>query len=252
MKVFAISDLHLSLHEGMLQKPQDRFGAEWKDHHKQIEADWVARVGSSDLVLVAGDISWALRLADAREDLLWLDQLPGKKVIVEGNHDWWMPPSAKKTRAALPPSISMVHRDAMLVGDMVLFGTRLWRIPGLDFPTDPIEEVEAEDGAGDAEHDRRMLLKEIERLKLSIASAKRLAEEHRAAHKICLTHFPPLDFSGHTTEAADLLAAFGTDTCVFGHVHGLKPGCNGISVQGCRYYLTSCDYLGFRLLELPS
>lgn len=244
MRVFAISDLHLSLAGGKLQRPMDRFGAVWADHHKQIEADWRERVSPADIVLVAGDISWASRLTDAQEDLLWLDRLPGEKILVEGNHDWWMPPSVNKARAVLPPSVRMVMRDALLVGDVILFGTRLWRIPGLDFPEDPRDETET------YAHDAKTLGRELARLKLSIEAASLLSGQNPGAVKICMTHFPPADFSGRTNQVTEMLADLGTQTCIFGHVHGLPPGPNGVLIQGCRYYLTTPDYLQFRLLEI--
>ena len=244
MKLFAISDLHLSLAGGTLQRPMDRFGDGWVDHHKKIGSDWRERVSPSDVVLVAGDISWASNLADAQEDLLWLDQLPGKKIIVEGNHDWWMPPSVSKARAALPASCELVMRDAILVGELILFGTRLWRIPGLDFPEDPRDDNETE------ENDQRTLQRELMRLKASASAAQQLRTANPLARKICMTHFPPVDFRGIPNEMTGILAEVATEACVFGHVHGLAPGRNGITVQGCRYYLTTPDYLQFRLLEI--
>ncbi|MCP4678554.1 MAG: hypothetical protein GY854_24195, partial [Deltaproteobacteria bacterium] len=89
MKIFAIADLHLSLRDGVLTKPMDRFGEHWKDHHGRIADDWTARVGSDDIVLLPGDISWALKPHEAAEDLAWIHALPGRKVILKGNHDFW-------------------------------------------------------------------------------------------------------------------------------------------------------------------
>jgi len=138
----------------------------------------------------------------------------------------------------------MVMRDALLVGDVILFGTRLWRIPGLDFPEDPRDETET------YAHDAKTLGRELARLKLSIEAASLLSGQNPGAVKICMTHFPPADFSGRTNQVTEMLADLGTQTCIFGHVHGLPPGPNGVLIQGCRYYLTTPDYLQFRLLEI--
>jgi predicted phosphohydrolase len=250
MKVFAISDLHLSLKDGVLQSPQDRFGDRWKDHHKQISADWEKRVSPSDLVLVAGDLSWARRFQEAQEDLLWLDSLPGRKVIVKGNHDWWIPESVNKARAVLPASVSLVQHDTIVIEDILLFGTRLWSIPELDFPVDPGETGEDGMSKKDPDSDKALLAKEIGRLKRSIEAAGELVAKQPPLRKICMMHFPPTDFSGTQTEVTSLLSQFNTDICVFGHVHGLAPGPNGFIVDGVKYYLAACDYTGFSLLEI--
>jgi len=251
MKVFAISDLHLSLKDGILQNPQDRFGESWKEHHQKIASDWRKRVVATDLVLVAGDLSWARRLQEVQEDLLWLDSLPGRKVIVKGNHDWWILDSLPKMREALPPSVSIVQHDALVIEDVLLFGTRLWRIPGLDFPPEEGESDEVGECIADnQERDKTILANELNRLRRSIEIAGNLEKKQSVSRKICMTHFPPTDFSGARTEATDMLAQFNTDICVFGHVHGLAPGPNGLSVDGVRYYLTACDYTDFSLLEL--
>jgi predicted phosphohydrolase len=250
MNIFAISDIHLSLKYGVLQSPQDRFGEGWKEHHCKIAEDWNRRVTPSDLVLVTGDLSWARKPQEVLEDLLWLDALPGRKVIIKGNHDWWIMSSIKKVRALLPPSISLVQHDAIVVGDALIFGTRLWSIPGLGFPTDPGETGEDGLSAKDPDSDKALLAREIERLKRSIDAAGKLAARHPPMRKICIMHFPPTDFSGTRTEVTSLLSQFNTDICVFGHVHGIEPGPNGFMVDGVKYYLAACDYTGFSLLEV--
>jgi predicted phosphohydrolase len=250
MKIFAISDLHLSLRDGRLYKPMDRFGAGWRDHHLKIQDDWHERVDSEDLVLVPGDISWAGKPAEALEDLEWLGRLPGRKVLVKGNHDWWLPSSRKKAQELLPDSVTVIRNDAALVGDVLLFGSRLWNVPGLEFPMDVIENDEPLVPGRDSEKDAKILQREFERLKLSIEVARTIAENNAVRTRICLTHFPPTDFNGAATEATRLLAGFETDACVFGHVHGLPQGHKSVDVGGVRYYLTSCDYLNFKLLSV--
>mgnify|MGYP001617992540 CR=1 FL=1 len=249
MKVFAISDLHLSLNGGELRKPMDRFGEAWVGHHKNIAEDWGRRVDPADLVIVAGDLSWASGLPVVKEDLQWLHQLPGRKVLVKGNHDWWVPKTNVRAKLAsiMPSSIHVLHNDAVVIEDTLLFGTRLWVIPGLDFPVDWSAGESEAASAGDG----TILQKEMERLRRSIAAAEQLAAQHPVTMRICVTHFPPTDFRKTSTEVTRLLSASRTDACVFGHIHNLEPGANGFIMEGVRYYLTSCDYIGFRLLEIP-
>ena len=101
MKVFAVSDLHLP---GGQDKPMDVFGGNWAGHLQKIKEDWRARVGEEDVVLIAGDISWAMNLADALPDLAALSDLPGKKVFIRGNHDYWWSGITALRRSAPDPS----------------------------------------------------------------------------------------------------------------------------------------------------
>jgi predicted phosphohydrolase len=250
MNLYAISDLHLSLRGGVLAKPQDRFGPGWVNHHTTIASDWRERVGQDDLVLVPGDISWASKLEDASEDLNWLDGLPGRKILVEGNHDWWLPSSRKKAREALPPSVHLVQHDSVLIEDVLFFGTRLWVMPDLAFPLDDWNAETGEAIPHDGDQDAKILNREIERLKLSIGMARQACREHHIRLRICMLHFPPTDFTGRQTAVTRLLADCGTDICVFGHVHGFGSAGNGVVVDGVRYFLTTCDYLGFKLLPI--
>jgi len=107
----------------------DVFGDHWRDHAAVIERSWRDQIAADDLVLLPGDISWAMHIQDAMADLAWIDALPGRKVMCKGNHDYWWS-SKGKVRAVLPPSISVVDCDALLVDDVVLCGTRGWAVPG--------------------------------------------------------------------------------------------------------------------------
>ncbi len=122
MRIWAIADLHLSL---AMPKPMDVFGERWRDHPQRIAEAWRERVADDDLVLIAGDISWALKLPEALIDLQWIMNLPGTKVLTKGNHDYWWD-AARKRRAELPESITLVEADAVLCGEWVLCGSRAW------------------------------------------------------------------------------------------------------------------------------
>jgi predicted phosphohydrolase len=125
--IWTISDLHLS---HARPKPMDIFGPHWKDHPERIAAAWRARVAPDDWVLIAGDISWAMKLPDALADLRWIDELPGRKVIIRGNHDYWCSRRVKPLRPHMPPSITLLGADAVDIGEAVVCGTRGWVVPG--------------------------------------------------------------------------------------------------------------------------
>ena len=124
LAVFAISDLHLPARE----KPMDIFGAHWENHFERIRADWLARVHSEDLVLLPGDLTWAMRLEDAMEDLARIDALPGKKLLIKGNHDYWWN-SIGRVRRLLGPGTFALQNDSLLIDGRLYAGTRGWTIP---------------------------------------------------------------------------------------------------------------------------
>ncbi len=230
MRLFAISDLHLSLG---VDKPMDIFGPQWVGHAERIRAAWDARVGPDDWVLCGGDTSWGLNLAEAQPDLDWLGARPGRKVLIKGNHcTWWT--SLTKVRQALHASVIPLQNDAVRLDDgTVVVGARLW---------DPPDAPWAEPGAA------KIFRREIERLKLSIAAGEKLGGDRR----IALVHYPPRYSDGRVTEAVPLLEAFGVSICIYGHLHGKdhKHGFQG-EAGGIRYYLTSCDAIDFAPLEIP-
>ena len=112
MKIFAIGDLHLG---HTVDKPMDIFGPQWKDHAGQIAENWRERVLDTDLVLVPGDVSWAMRFEEAEEDLQWLDQLPGRKVLLKGNHDYWWPSISRLRDHIRGTSLFALQYDAITI-----------------------------------------------------------------------------------------------------------------------------------------
>ena len=127
MKVFAVSDLHLP---GNQDKPMDVFGGNWAGHFEKRKADWEERVGEEDVVLIAGDISWAMQLPDALTDLMRLRGLPGKKVFIKGNHDYWWSGITALRKSAPDGSFYFLQNDAVRFDGLVVCGTRGWVCPG--------------------------------------------------------------------------------------------------------------------------
>lgn len=229
MQIFGISDLHLSF---TTDKPMDVFGEHWRDHAARMAAAWDELVGPDDVVLVPGDVSWALRLEQAQADLAWIAARPGRtKVLVRGNHDYWWS-AIGKVRQALPPTLLALQNDAADLGEAVVAGSRLWSCPGaLDFGAD----------------DQKIYLREIERLKLSLQSGRALAGDRPL---IAAIHYPPFaaDRGRSSTAYTDLLEQFGVALCVYGHLHGASAHRTAFEGErgGVRYRLIACDFLDFR------
>lgn len=229
MTVYAIGDLHLP---GGLDKPMAVFGAHWEGHFDKIAADWRARVTDEDIVLLPGDTSWAMRLEDAAGDLAAIGALPGTKILLRGNHDYWWS-SLSRVRAMLPKGMYALQNDALKLGGAVFCGSRGWTLP---------------QSAGDAEN-TRLYERELQRLKLSLDCAVRKRAPGDVL--IVLTHYPPLGEGAAETPVSAMLRAYGVDCAVYGHLHGASlRGASTGEVGGVAYHCVSCDGLGFRLREI--
>jgi len=249
-KIWVLADLHLAF--GNPSKSMEAFGPVWKDYPKKIEKAWKARVGPNDLVLIPGDISWAMKLEEALPDLDFIDRLPGQKLIIRGNHDYWWA-SAKKLRGALPPSIHFIHNSAFLWNDIAFAGARLWDTREYSF-SEVIEFVEnplarkksAEELEKEKEEGEKIFVRELERLKLSLEQM-----DKNAKHRIALTHYPPIGKDLRPTRASALLEDYGIEVCVFGHLHNVREGALPFGeARGVEYVFASADYLGFAPIEV--
>lgn len=228
-RIFAISDLHLP---GGDDKSMDLFGAHWLNHFGKISGDWLYKVREEDIVLLPGDISWAMRLEDAQADLDAIGALPGRKIMIKGNHDFWWS-SLSRVRASLPGGFYALQNDAMTLSGIVFCGARGWSQPGM------------EDGGPDT---LKIYRRELIRLELSLQMANATREGRRL---VVLCHFPPCTVKGEDTPVTELLERYAADDVVYGHLHG--PACaSGFSGlrNGIRYWFASCDCIGFHLMEL--
>lgn len=201
----------------------DVFGEKWRCHWQKIAESWQRLVCADDTVLVAGDISWAMRPREADEDLAWLSRLPGRKILIRGNHDYWWQ-SIGKLRSAYP-ELTFVQNDAVLIEDIAICGSRGWALPGSP-------EYDAQD--------QKIFQREQLRLEMGL---KALAPE--AKLKLVMMHYPPLVNPNQDSESSLLLERHQVDACIYGHLHNFsRPGL-GFSRNGVNYYLTSADYLDF-------
>jgi len=226
VRVLAIADPHLS---GAQPKPMDVFGHGWAEHPAAFFDGWRRVVRDDDLVLVAGDISWAMRLEEARVDLEAIAALPGTKVLLRGNHDYWWP-SLTKLRGELPPRMHVVQNDAVRIGEVVVGGTRGWLCPG---------------SPGFGDHDRKVYEREVTRLKLSLQAMERLGGRYR----VVMLHFPPTNTRGDPSGFTELLRAAGPEAVVFGHVHGDAPVVRP-ELPGTRVAFVAADRIGFEPVVL--
>lgn len=223
MKVFAISDLHLSVNN---PKPMDIFGCVWDGYVEKIFDDWKKKVSFEDIVLLAGDFSWAMKLEDAKADFDLLKDLPGKKVIIRGNHDYWWS-AISKVRASLPKDFYAVQNDAIKFGNIIICGTRGWNLPQNDQFQTP--------------EDEKIFKREVLRLDMTLANAVKSKESNDKI--VCMIHYPPVDQNKNDSEFSLLLEKYSVDFVIFGHIHGKNNFDKHFIKNGIEYFLTSADQL---------
>ncbi len=225
MSLFAIGDLHLS---GGAEKPMDVFGSQWDRHDARIKENWRAVVSSEDIVLIPGDISWAMKLRDAEPDLRTIGSFPGIKLICKGNHDYWWN-SVTRVRAALPAGMFAIQHDAVEMGDWVFCGTRGWLIPS---ETSPLSET-----------DEKLYRREVQRLELALEDARKKAAGRPV---VVMMHYPPIHRGAMSSLFSELLEEYGVAAVVYGHLHGqgIHLGFSG-EHHGIWYQLVSCDSVAF-------
>lgn len=230
MKVFAISDLHLSVNN---PKPMDIFGPTWENYVDRIFEDWREKVSAEDVVLLAGDFSWAMKLEETAPDFEMLKDLPGKKVIIRGNHDYWWK-SISAVRSVLPADFFAIQNDAIKFGKFVICGTRLWNIP------DGTKPMSAED--------EKIYKRELIRLEMTLQNAQKLKTDGEEI--ICMLHYPPYTFKEEDNEITALIEKYGVKKVVYGHIHAYCKQNLYLEKNGVEYFLTSCDIVGNKLVEI--
>ena len=228
MEIYAIGDLHLP---GGDDKPMNVFGPHWEGHFERIRRAWLEKVREDDVVLIPGDISWAMQVEDAMQDLEAIGKLPGQKILLRGNHDYWWC-GISRLRDLLPAGMYAVQNDAMRLEDTAFCGTRGWTLPG----------------AGCAAEDEKIYRRELLRMGMSLERAVKL----NAKRLVVLCHYPPLGEGAAETPLSGLLEKYPVDDVVYGHLHGpsLRGAVNG-AYRGIRYHCVSCDGLGFQVYRLP-
>ena len=224
MSLYAIGDLHLSLGSA---KPMDVFGGKWENYTEKIRSGFQA-LGPEDVCVICGDISWAMDLASAAEDFRFIAALPGKKIILKGNHDYWWSTATKAKRFLSElgiENIDFLHNNYFPYGERAaICGTRGWF-------------YEEEKGG---EHDKKMMLRELGRLETSLKAAG-------DRDKYVFLHYPPKYGRYECGELLELLERYRAKMCVSGHIHGpaLRQAFEG-ELRGTRHRMVSGDHVGFR------
>ena len=219
MALYALGDTHLSLGT---DKPMDVFGGGWTGYVDKLREGF-AQVAPEDTVVVCGDISWGMSLEQARADFAFLNALPGRKILLKGNHDYWWNTAAKMHAFFAEngfTTLHLLHNNCQLYGEIALCGTRGWFY----------EET----------GDQKVFNRELIRLEASLKAAGE-------REKLCFLHYPPLYQGYRCQEIIDLMERYGVKLCCYGHLHG---GSHRLAVVGKQgeivYQLVAADYLGFR------
>jgi uncharacterized protein len=250
MTIWTLSDPHLAF--GAPGKTMEAFGPSWERYAEKIKEHWEERISPEDLVLIPGDISWGMRLDEAVIDLLWIDALPGKKVILRGNHDHWWGSLAKLSKV-MPSSITPIQNNALTWTSasgkrIAIGGSRLWDTPEysfssyIEFRENPLARHKSrEEISHEKENAEKIFLRELERLRISLSQLDPLADI-----RIALTHYPPIGADLAPSRASQVLEEFHIDYCVFGHLHNVREGTLPFgTARGVKYLFASCDYLHF-------
>ena len=222
MALYAISDLHLAFND---DKPMDIFGEKWSRHDEKIKNNWIKKINKDDTILIAGDISWAMRAEDSMLDLQWIEDLPGKKIISKGNHDYWWG-SITKLNSKFE-NTKFLQNNFYEYGEYAICGTRGWICPG----TDRFNEK-----------DKKIYLRELIRLRLSLDSAKKAGFNKF----IVMLHYPPTNEKFEESGFVEMLKEYEVEKVIYGHLHGpsLSRVLNGMR-DGIEYILTSADFIDF-------
>lgn len=230
MALYAIGDFHLALGK---DKPMDVFGEKWKNHAEKIKEGFAERkVTEDDICVLCGDLSWGMGLEDTKEDFLFIDALPGKKIILKGNHDYWWSTASKARRFFAEngiDTIDILNNNSFAYGEYAICGTRGW--------------FYEEEKGGD--HDKKIMRREIMRLETSLASAGE-------RKKLVFLHYPPVYMNYTCPEILVLFKRYEVRLCCYGHIHGkaCNYAFNGWR-DGTEYKLVSADFVNFAPIRLP-
>lgn len=236
MSIYVIGDLHLPFG---IDKPMDIFGEKWQDYTKKLKEDWLKKVTTEDTVILAGDFSWATYLEDTFKDFSYINNLPGKKILLKGNHDyWWTTITAMKKylKEKQIENVDFLFNNSFEIENKVIVGTRGWALL-------------------DSENSKKMIKREKLRLELSIKNA--IDKYGSEKEIVCIMHYPPISKScfkneyTYESEFLDLMKQYNIKKCYYGHLHGAshKDAVEG-NIEGIIFKLISCDYLDFKLQNI--
>ena len=234
MSIFVIADLHLSFKN---PKPMDIFGDNWENHAEKIKKDWITKVTEKDLVVLPGDFSWETYLEDTILDFEYINNLPGKKLMLKGNHDYWWTTITSMKKFLQEnnfTNIDFLYNNSFEFEEKILCGTRGWNIT-------------------DEENNEKLINRELGRLELSLQDGIKKYNEEKEI--IVFMHYPPITnnmiYSGAENKFINLMKKYNIKKCYYGHLHGqsIKDAVEG-EIQGINFKLVSADSLDFKLIKL--
>ena len=241
MSLYAISDLHLSTNEHT-GKSMEVFGSRWKSYVKRLENNWRAVVEDNDVVVIPGDISWAMTTDEAASDFKLLESLPGRKIIGKGNHDFWWS-TASKLKVFFEnneiKSVELLHNNAYELDDYIICGTRGWFN----------DESQQNTVAGTVVDYQKIVNREKARLITSLNEGLKLRGE-TDKEILVFMHFPPVYNDFVCRELLDTLKEFGIKRCYFGHIHGNYYMSRITSFEGIDFIMIASDYLNFAPMRI--
>lgn len=234
MSIFVIGDLHLSFNN---PKPMDIFGEHWANHEERIRNNWIENVTENDLVILPGDFSWETYLADTKQDFDYLNNLPGKKLLLKGNHDyWWTTVTNMRTflKENNYTNIDFLYNNSYEFEDKIICGTRGWSII-------------------DENADEKLINRELIRLEISLQDG--INKYGKDKEIIVFMHYPPITknkmLTGEEAKFVELMKKYNVKRCYYGHLHGasISEAIEG-NVEGIEFKLVSADGLNFNLLKI--
>lgn len=233
MSVFVIADLHLATADS--QKSMEVFGKRWKNYIQKMRDNWQRVVSDADTVIIPGDISWGLATSDALDDLLWLESLPGNKIVMKGNHDFWWSTASKLNKFFEEndiKTIKLLNNNALEVENYIVAGSRGW------FTDKSMQNTEE-----DVDYDK-IVNREAIRLRMSLNEAVALRGDTDREIVVFL-HFPPVWGEFVCSPIIDILKEYNIKRCFFGHVHGVYSCPDAFEFENVKFYMISADFLDF-------
>lgn len=234
MSLFVISDLHLDVLTN--EKSMEIFGDKWKDYTQKIYKNWTRIITDDDVVVIPGDISWALNLENSVYDLKWIDALPGKKIIMKGNHDFWWSTLTKMKRFFEENNISTIdilHNNAIETENYILAGSRGWFV---DKSVQPAKSLTADY--------EKILNREKIHLRMSLEEAKKM-QSSSGKEILVFFHFPPIWNGFECIEIIDILKEYQIERVFFGHIHGSYNVSSSFEYDGIKFKMVSADFVDF-------
>lgn len=234
MSLYVIGDLHLSK---STEKPMDVFGPRWDGYMEKIEEEWRKTIAEDDTVVIAGDVSWAMTNEELKPDFDLIESLPGRKIILKGNHDYWWQTMTKLqafVRKNGYKTIEFLHNNAYETEDFIICGTRGW------YNDDKATPIRGADS-------RKIIAREVERIKHTVAAGRELMEKSgKEKEMIMFLHFPAI-FKGYMCDEIIMeLYKAGIRRCYYGHIHGNYEARAVINYADIDFHLISADYILFK------